>query len=177
MRITPRLVVLAAILAASCGGARGLATAPSPTPPSDGAIPWSPRLASPTPTPVPTPALAPCRVADVTSTFDRWGAAAGSIGGSIRLAPTAAVCGTPADAAMELIRELEGMDRGRYTGPVGWVDSQGNGEWGIALRCGEIDGPRARLFAGGGIVAGSDPAAELAEAQLKLRPMQYALEG
>jgi menaquinone-specific isochorismate synthase len=93
------------------------------------------------------------------------------------LHPTAAVCGTPTDAAMELIRELEGMDRGRYAGPVGWLDSRGNGEWGIALRCAEVDGPRARLFAGGGIVAGSDPAAELAEAQAKFRPMQDALEG
>ena len=92
------------------------------------------------------------------------------------LHPTGAVCGTPTEAAMELIRELEGMDRGRYAGPVGWVDAQGNGEWGIALRCAELDGPRARLFAGCGIVAGSDPAAELAEAQTKFRPMQFALE-
>ena len=93
------------------------------------------------------------------------------------LHPTAAVCGTPAEAAMELIRELEGMDRGRYAGPVGWVDGRGNGDWGIALRCAELDGPRARLFAGCGIVAGSDPSAELAEAQPKFRPMQYAIEG
>jgi menaquinone-specific isochorismate synthase len=93
------------------------------------------------------------------------------------LHPTAAVCGTPADAATELIRELEGMDRGRYAGAVGWGDARGNGEWGIALRCAEVDGPRARLFAGCGIVADSDPAAELAEAQVKFRPMQDALEG
>ena len=93
------------------------------------------------------------------------------------LHPTAAVCGTPADAAMELIRELEGMDRGRYAGPVGWVDAGGNGEWGIALRCGQLGGRHARLFAGCGIVAGSDPAAELAEAQAKFRPVQDALEG
>ena len=93
------------------------------------------------------------------------------------LHPTAAVCGAPAGAAMELIRELEGMDRGRYAGPVGWVDARGNGEWGIALRCAELDGPRARLFAGCGIVADSDPAAELAEAQTKFRPVQEALEG
>jgi menaquinone-specific isochorismate synthase len=92
------------------------------------------------------------------------------------LHPTAAVCGTPAVAAMDLIRELEGMDRGRYAGPVGWVDAQGNGEWGIALRCAELDGPRARLFAGCGIVAGSDPEAELAETQAKFRAMQDALE-
>jgi menaquinone-specific isochorismate synthase len=89
---------------------------------------------------------------------------------------TPAVCGTPAEAAMELIRELEGMDRGRYAGPVGWIDARGNGEWGIALRCAEVDGKRARLFAGCGIVAGSDPATELAEAQAKFAPMQFALE-
>jgi menaquinone-specific isochorismate synthase len=93
------------------------------------------------------------------------------------LHPTAAVCGTPAETAMELIRELEGMDRGRYAGPVGWVDARGNGEWGIAMRCGLLSGRQARLFAGCGIVAGSDPAAELAEAQAKFRPMQDALEG
>jgi menaquinone-specific isochorismate synthase len=93
------------------------------------------------------------------------------------LHPTAAVCGTPPGAAMELIRELERMDRGRYAGPVGWVDAHGNGEWGIALRCAELDGPRARLFAGCGIVADSDPGAELAEAQTKFRAMQDALEG
>jgi menaquinone-specific isochorismate synthase len=93
------------------------------------------------------------------------------------LHPTAAVCGTPTGAALELIRELEGMDRGRYAGPVGWVDARGNGEWGIALRCAELDGPRARLFAGCGIVADSDPVAELAETQVKFRPMQDALEG
>jgi menaquinone-specific isochorismate synthase len=93
------------------------------------------------------------------------------------LHPTAAVCGTPAPPAMDLIRELEGMDRGRYAGPVGWIDAQGNGEWGIALRCAELDGPRARLFAGCGIVADSDPAAELAEAQVKFRPVQEALKG
>ncbi len=89
---------------------------------------------------------------------------------------TPAVCGTPAEAAMELIRDLEVMDRGRYAGPVGWVDARGNGEWGIALRCAEVDGPRARLFAGCGIVAGSDPTAELAETQAKFAAMQFALE-
>ena len=92
------------------------------------------------------------------------------------LHPTAAVGGTPTDAAVELIRELENMDRERYAGPVGWMDAEGNGEWGIALRCAQLDGHRARLFAGCGIVAGSDPAAELAETQVKFRPMQTALE-
>ena len=93
------------------------------------------------------------------------------------LHPTAAICGTPTEAALELIRELEGMDRGRYSGPVGWVDGRGNGEWGIALRCGEIDGRAARLFAGNGIVAGSQPEEELAETETKFRPMRTALEG
>ncbi len=91
--------------------------------------------------------------------------------------PTAAVCGTPTGAAFELIRELEHMDRERYAGPVGWVDAEGNGEWGIALRCAQLSGRSARLFAGCGIVAGSDPSAELAEAQVKFRPMRGALEG
>jgi menaquinone-specific isochorismate synthase len=90
--------------------------------------------------------------------------------------PTAAVGGTPTDAAVELIRELESMDRERYAGPVGWVDADGNGEWGIALRCAQLDGDRARLVAGCGIVAGSDPAAELAETITKFRPMRTALE-
>jgi menaquinone-specific isochorismate synthase len=91
--------------------------------------------------------------------------------------PPAAVCGTPTGTALDLIRELEHMDRERYAGPVGWVDASGNGEWGIALRCGQISGRTARLFAGCGIVAGSEPAAELAETLVKLQPMRGALEG
>ena len=91
--------------------------------------------------------------------------------------PPAAVCGTPAETALELIRELEHMERGRYAGPVGWVDAQGNGEFGIALRCAELAGPRARLFAGCGIVAGSDPVAEVAETEVKFLPMRQSLEG
>jgi len=91
--------------------------------------------------------------------------------------PPAAVCGTPPGVALELIRDLEHMDRERYAGPVGWVDADGNGEWGIALRCGQLSGRTARLFAGCGIVAGSEPAAELAETLVKLQPMRGALEG
>ena len=91
--------------------------------------------------------------------------------------PPAAVCGTPAGVALELIRDLEHMDRERYAGPVGWVDADGNGEWGIALRCGQLSERTARLFAGCGIVAGSEPAAELAETLVKLQPMRGALEG
>jgi menaquinone-specific isochorismate synthase len=92
--------------------------------------------------------------------------------------PTAAVCGTPTEHAAEVITELEGMDRGRYAGPVGWLDAEGDGEFGLALRCAELTGPNdARLFAGCGIVAGSDPAAELAETQAKFAAFQAALEG
>ncbi|MFB4283623.1 MULTISPECIES: isochorismate synthase [unclassified Nonomuraea] len=91
--------------------------------------------------------------------------------------PTAAVGGTPTATAIKVIRELEGMDRAGYAGPVGWIDAHGDGEWGIALRSGLVEGRRARLFAGGGIMGDSDPAAELAEAQAKFRVMQYALEG
>ncbi|GAA3152571.1 chorismate-binding protein [Planomonospora alba] len=91
--------------------------------------------------------------------------------------PTAAVGGTPTPAALRVIRELEGMDRAGYAGPVGWVDARGDGEWGIALRCARIEGSRARLFAGGGIMGDSDPAAELAETRAKFRAMRYALEG
>jgi menaquinone-specific isochorismate synthase len=93
--------------------------------------------------------------------------------------PTAAVCGTPTAAAAAVIGELEGMDRGRYAGPVGWLDARGDGEFGLALRCAELagDGVSARLFAGCGIVAGSDPTAELAETQAKFAAFQAALEG
>lgn len=93
-----------------------------------------------------------------------------------RLHPTAAVGGTPTDQALEVIRRLEGMDRGRYAGPVGWMDREGDGELAIALRCAQIAGTRARLFAGNGIVAGSLPEDELEETRLKLMAMQSVLE-
>ncbi len=92
------------------------------------------------------------------------------------LHPTAAVCGTPRDLALARIREREGMDRGRYSGPVGWVDATGDGEFGIALRCAELTPTGARLFAGAGVVGSSLPEAELDETRLKLRAMQSALE-
>jgi menaquinone-specific isochorismate synthase len=94
------------------------------------------------------------------------------------LHPSAAVCGTPTEAAAGLIRALEGMDRGRYAGPVGWTDASGDGEWGIALRCAErdpADPRRFRLFAGCGVVAGSDTEDELAESAAKFVPMRDAL--
>ncbi|WP_342372974.1 chorismate-binding protein [Propioniciclava soli] len=91
--------------------------------------------------------------------------------------PTAAVCGAPTDVAAALLAELEGFDRGRYAGPVGWVDAAGDGEFALALRCGQVapDGRSVRLFAGGGVVAASSPSAELAETAQKFLPMYEAL--
>lgn len=91
------------------------------------------------------------------------------------LHPTAAVAGTPTKAAVELIREIEAHGRGRYAGPVGWMDAQGDGEFAIALRCGEISGRRVTLYTGVGLVDGSDPEAELEETRIKLLPMLRAL--
>ena len=91
------------------------------------------------------------------------------------LHPSAAVGGTPTLVATDLIAEIEGMDRGRYAGPVGWMDATGDGEWGIALRSARVEGRTVRLFAGCGIVADSDPEAELAEAQAKFVPVRDAL--
>ena len=99
-----------------------------------------------------------------------------ALGLASALHPSAAVGGTPTADAVALIAEIEGIERGRYAGPVGWIDAAGDGEWGIALRCGEVDGSRVRLFAGCGIVADSDPEAELAESQAKLVPVRDALE-
>jgi menaquinone-specific isochorismate synthase len=101
-----------------------------------------------------------------------------SLGLAAALHPSAAVCGTPTADAAALIEAIEGMDRDRYAGPVGWMDAEGDGEWGIALRCARIDPDDARalrLFAGCGIVAGSVPADELAESDAKLLPMRQAL--
>jgi menaquinone-specific isochorismate synthase len=94
------------------------------------------------------------------------------------LHPSAAVCGTPTEKAKKLIGELEEMNRGRYAGPVGWIDVHGDGEIAIALRCGQLgdDNKSIRIFAGCGIVAGSDPEKEFAESQAKLMPMRTALE-
>ncbi|GAA1944990.1 isochorismate synthase [Microbacterium aquimaris] len=102
------------------------------------------------------------------------------------LHPTAAVAGTPTDAAIEVIRRIEPFDRGRYAGPVGWVDGDGDGEWAIALRCAQVGAQRTRAgtdaatipvtaYAGAGIVAGSDPEAEMLETRVKFRPIVDAL--
>jgi isochorismate synthase len=91
------------------------------------------------------------------------------------LHPTPAVCGTPREAACETLGQLEPIDRGGYAGPVGWVDANGDGEWAIALRCAEITGKTARLFAGAGIVADSVPEAEVDETERKFRALLDAL--
>ncbi len=88
-----------------------------------------------------------------------------------RLHPTPAVGGAPSATAVEWLQRFEGLDRGWYAGPVGYVDAEGQGEFRVALRSGLIHRGEARLFAGAGIVAGSDPAAELAETRLKLRAL------
>jgi isochorismate synthase len=91
------------------------------------------------------------------------------------LHPTPAVAGEPREAALATIAELEPFDRGRYAGPVGWVDAEGDGEWAIALRCAELRGKNAVLYAGAGIVADSDPARELDETERKFRAFLDAL--
>jgi menaquinone-specific isochorismate synthase len=93
------------------------------------------------------------------------------------LSPTPALGGHPRDAAIELIQRVEGFERGRYGGAVGWVDAAGNGTWAVAIRCAELSDDRrsARLVAGGGIVADSDPYAELAETQAKFQAMLSAI--
>ena len=99
------------------------------------------------------------------------------------LHPTAAVAGTPTDVALAAIRRIEPFDRGRYAGPVGWIDASGDGEWAIALRCAQfadaVDDEsgvrRVTAYAGAGIVAGSDPESELLETRVKFRPLVDAL--
>lgn len=93
------------------------------------------------------------------------------------LHPTAAVCGTPTRLAFDILENLEGTQRGRYTGPVGWIDGSGDGEFGIALRCGQLsdDHTQIRVFAGGGIMPDSVPELELAETRAKMRPVLEAL--
>ena len=111
---------------------------------------------------------------DVTGTLTRGSSALDLVAA---LHPTAAVGGAPTDAALDIIAELEPFDRGRYAGPVGWVDGNGDGEWAIALRCAQVDDNRVTAYAGAGIVAGSQPARELAETALKLRPIVDAFAG
>ena len=94
-----------------------------------------------------------------------------------RLHPTPAVCGRPREVAREVIARHERFDRGWYAGPIGWLDGSGDGEFAVALRTALVRGSRAWLFAGNGIMADSDPEAELAEVTLKLRPLAEAFGG
>lgn len=91
------------------------------------------------------------------------------------LHPTAAVAGTPRLEALKLIAELEPFDRGRYAGPVGWIGADGDGEWAIALRGGQLSDGKLTAYAGCGIVAESEAEAELAETDLKFQPVIGAL--
>ena len=91
------------------------------------------------------------------------------------LHPTPAVGGSPRPDALAAIAELEPFDRGCYAGPVGWADAEGDGEWAIALRCAVLDRERATLFAGAGIVASSEPDAEVDETARKFRAFLDAL--
>lgn len=115
---------------------------------------------------------------DVTAVLATEHADMSSLQVAAELHPTAAVCGTPTTVAAQVIAEREGMDRGRYAGPVGWLGADGDGEWGIALRSAQVDEANTglRLFAGCGIVAASDPDDELAESEAKLAPMHAALD-
>lgn len=92
-----------------------------------------------------------------------------------RVHPTPAVGGDPTDAAVDYLKRVEGFDRGCYAGPVGWVDARGDGAFAVGIRCAEVHGPRARIYAGNGVVEGSDPADELVETQLKLQALLAAL--
>ena len=95
---------------------------------------------------------------------------------ALALHPTPAVCGTPLQSAMRAIHDIEPFSRRYYTGMVGWMDARGDGEWAIAIRCGEAKGSRLQLYAGAGIVTGSTPSKELAETDGKFRTMLKALE-
>ena len=91
--------------------------------------------------------------------------------------PTPAVGGWPTEPALEAIGRLEGMDRGWYSGPIGWIDMNGEGAFAVALRSALLREGEALLYAGAGIVEGSDPRGELAETELKLHPLLEALRG
>ncbi|CAM4164321.1 isochorismate synthase [Bacillus manliponensis] len=93
-----------------------------------------------------------------------------------KLHPTPALGGTPRHKAMELIRDVERLDRGLYGAPIGWIDEEGNGEFAVALRCGLLRGEKASLFSGCGIVIDSVPQLEYEETSLKFKPMLSALE-
>lgn len=91
------------------------------------------------------------------------------------LHPTPAICGTPVDSARRLIGELEPFDRDYYAGATGWVDADGDGEWTVSIRCADAGATSLRMYAGGGIVADSDPQAELDETSAKFATLARAM--
>jgi menaquinone-specific isochorismate synthase len=93
------------------------------------------------------------------------------------LHPTPALGGVPRREAMEVIRRYEPMNRGLYAAPIGWLDAKGNGEFAVAIRSASIVDKKAYLYAGGGIVADSEPQSEYEETLVKFRPMLRALGG
>lgn len=109
-----------------------------------------------------------------TITGELDGARASALRLAAALHPTPAICGTPTGSARELIGELESFDRDYYAGALGWVDAAGDGEWAVTIRCAELAGTSMRLYAGGGIVPGSDPNAELDETTAKFTTLQRA---
>jgi isochorismate synthase len=124
-----------------------------------------------------TPGILPLRDLQhlVTPVRGRLRDQAGLLGLAERLHPTPAVGGEPRDLALEMIAEHEGIERGWYAGPIGWLGADGDGELMVALRCGLVAGCDATLFAGCGIVADSDPSREWEESRMKLRPVASAL--
>jgi menaquinone-specific isochorismate synthase len=92
-----------------------------------------------------------------------------------RLHPTPALGGTPRDKALEMIREIEPLDRGWYAAPIGWIDALENGEFAVAIRSGLLQGREASIFAGCGVVGDSEPLSEYEETKVKLKPMLSAL--
>ena len=93
------------------------------------------------------------------------------------LHPTPALGGVPTDISLDIIRNKEGMDRGYYAAPIGWTDTAGNGEFAVAIRSALLEGEQAYLYAGGGIVADSEPTKEYDETWVKFRPVMRALGG
>ena len=124
-----------------------------------------------------TPGILPLRDVQhlVTPVRGRLHDRAGLLGLAERLHPTPAVGGEPREPALEMIAEHEGIERGWYAGPIGWLGADGDGDLMVALRCGIVDGRDAALFAGCGIVADSDPSREWDESRMKLRPVASAL--
>jgi isochorismate synthase len=124
-----------------------------------------------------TPRILPLRDVQhlVTVVRGRLREEAGLLGLAERLHPTPAVGGEPRALALDMIAEHEGIERGWYAGPIGWLGADGDGELMVALRCGLVAGRDATLFAGCGIVADSDPEREWEESRMKLRPIVSAL--